>query len=62
MLWGYGGTPYSEAAMGWPSNQNLYNTTPQFRGCNNYGLQTFIESHDEERLMYKNLNFGNASC
>jgi glycosidase len=61
MLWGYGGTPYSEAAMGWPNNQNLYNTTPQARGWNNYGLQTFMESHDEERLMYKNLNFGNAS-
>lgn len=61
MLWGYGGTPYSEAAMGWPNNQNLYNTTPQARGWSNYGLQTFMESHDEERLMYKNINFGNAS-
>ncbi|MEX1189012.1 MAG: alpha-amylase family glycosyl hydrolase [Bacteroidia bacterium] len=61
MLWGYGGTPYSEAAMGWPNNQNLFNTTPQARGWGNYGLQTFMESHDEERLMYKNINFGNAS-
>lgn len=61
MLWGYSGSPYSEAAMGWSSNQNLYTTTPQARGWGNYGLQGFLESHDEERLMYKNLNFGNSS-
>ncbi|MEZ5172917.1 MAG: alpha-amylase family glycosyl hydrolase [Bacteroidia bacterium] len=63
MLWGYAGSQYSEAAMGWlsGSNQNLYVTTPQNRGWGNYGLQNFIESHDEERLMYKNLNYGNAS-
>jgi glycosidase len=61
MLWGYSGSTYSEAAMGWPSNQNLYTTTPQARGWGNYGLQGFLESHDEERLMYKNLNFGNSS-
>jgi glycosidase len=60
MLWGYA-PQYAEAAMGWPGNQNLYNSTPQARGWNNYGLQSFMESHDEERLMYKNLNFGNAS-
>ena len=61
MVWGNAGTPYSEATMGWPSNQNLYPTTPQARGWGNYGLQSFMESHDEERLMYKNLNFGNSS-
>lgn len=61
MLWGYGGSVYGEAAMGWPSNQNIYTTTPQARGWGNYGLQSFMESHDEERLMYKNLNFGNSS-
>jgi hypothetical protein len=62
MLWGYAGTPYSEAAMGWlnGNNQNIYLTTIQNRGWNNYGLQNYAESHDEERLMYKNINFGNS--
>jgi glycosidase len=63
MLWGYAGTPYSEAAMGWlnGNNQNLYLTTIQNRGWSNYGLQNYAESHDEERLMYKNINFGNSA-
>lgn len=63
MVWGYAGSQYSEAAMGWlsGSNQNLYQTTPQNRGWGNYGLQNFVESHDEERLMFKNISFGNSS-
>jgi glycosidase len=60
MLWGKGNTEYNQATMGFSENQNLFNTTPQARGWNNYGLKTFMESHDEERLMYRNVNFGNS--
>lgn len=63
MVWAKGSNQYYEAAMGWlnGNNQNLYHTTPNHRGWNNYGMVQYAESHDEERLMYKNLNFGNSS-
>ena len=63
MLWGKGTDQYNEATMGWLNgqNQNLYNTTNQSRGWGNYGLLSYMESHDEERLVYKNLLYGNAS-
>ena len=61
MLWAYGGNQYNEATMGWLSgnSQNLYATTPQNRGWNNYGLLSFMESHDEERMMFRNITYGN---
>ncbi|MFM2285696.1 MAG: hypothetical protein RLZZ543_1193 [Bacteroidota bacterium] len=63
MLWGKATDVYNEATMGWLNgqSQNLYNTTAQSKGWNNYGLMSYMESHDEERLMYKNLQFGNVS-
>ena len=64
MLWGKGTDYYNEATMGYLNgqNQNLYNTTPQYRGWGNYGLLSYMESHDEERLMYKNIAFGNSTA
>jgi hypothetical protein len=61
MLWAYGGNQYNEATMGWfnGNSQNLYLTTPQNRGWNNYGLLSFMESHDEERMMFRNITYGN---
>jgi 1,4-alpha-glucan branching enzyme len=63
MVWAKGTDLYNEATMGWynGNNQNLYNITPNARGWNNYGVLAYAESHDEERLMYKNLNFGNST-
>ena len=64
MLWGKGTDYYNEATMGYLNgqNQNLYNTTPQYRGWGNYGLLSYMESHDEERLMYKNIEYGNSTA
>ena len=64
MLWGKGTDYYNEATMGYLSgqSQNLYNTTPQYRGWGNYGLLSYMESHDEERLMYKNIAYGNSTA
>jgi 1,4-alpha-glucan branching enzyme len=61
MVWVDGSHRYNQATMGWADNQNIYGITHQARGINNYGLVQYMESHDEERLMYKNINFGNSA-
>jgi hypothetical protein len=63
MVWAKGTNLYNEATMGWLNgqNQNLYLNTPQARGWSNYALIQYAESHDEERLMYKNLQYGNET-
>ena len=59
MLWGNMNHDYNEATMGFPSN--LTNATHKSRNWNDMHLISYMESHDEERLMYKNLQFGNSS-
>jgi len=59
MLWGNMSHDYQEAAMGYSSNLSWgsYKT----RGWNVPHLVTYMESHDEERLMFKNPQYGNSS-
>jgi hypothetical protein len=45
--------------MGYPSD--LTGATHKSRNWNDMHLISYMESHDEERLMYKNLQFGNSS-
>ena len=59
MLWGNINHEYNEASMGY--NSNLSWADYQERGWDNPRLISYAESHDEERLMYKNLEFGNNS-
>lgn len=59
MLWGNINHEYNEASMGYNSNLNW--GSYQARGWGAPNLITYMESHDEERLMYKNLQFGNMS-
>ncbi len=59
MLWGNLNHEYLEAAMGYSSNLSW--VSYQSRGWNNPNLVAFMESHDEERMMYKNLRWGNSS-
>lgn len=59
MIWGNMNYQYNEATMGYPSN--LIGSFYQSRGWTYPHLIAYMESHDEERLMYKNLNFGNSS-
>lgn len=59
MLWGNSNHQYNEATMGYPSN--LASVHHSSRGWSNPNLIAYMESHDEERLMYKNLNFGNSN-
>ena len=59
MLWGNSNHDYSEGAMGYPTN--LTSVSHQSRNWSEMHLIGFMESHDEERLVYKNLNFGNSN-
>ena len=56
MLWGNLNHEYMEGSMGYPSNFSW--GSYQNRGWNNAHLITYAESHDEERMMYKNLLYG----
>ncbi len=61
LSWGGGGihNQYLEAAMGYPSN--LTGASHASRDWSLPHLIAYMESHDEERMMYKNLQFGNSS-
>jgi len=61
MFWGNLNNSYCEAAMGWTSTSDLSWGYYKNRNWNNPNLITYMESHDEERMMYKNVMFGNAS-
>ncbi len=63
LLWGKMTDPYNEATMGYHDN-NKSDLSGGFYGNRNWSvphLVTYMESHDEERLMFKNLEFGNSS-
>ncbi len=59
LLWGNMNYNYNEATMGWQSDFSwgYYKN----RGWSQPNLVTYMESHDEERIMYKNLQWGNSS-
>jgi 1,4-alpha-glucan branching enzyme len=67
LLWGgkRENVAYNEAAMGYHDNNKsnfssiVYNSTE--RGFTQPALVGYMESHDEERLMYKNVTYGNVS-
>ena len=63
MLWGNLNARYNEATMGWTDNSNsdISWGSYQARSWNNPALVTYMESHDEERLMFKNITYGNSS-
>ena len=65
MLWGNHNCNYSQAAMGYASGScgswDFSGISYKNRGWTNPNLVGYMESHDEERLMVKNLAFGNSS-
>lgn len=61
MLWGKMTEQYNQSSMGYVSNASLAWADYQVRGWDQPGLVSYAESHDEERLMYKNLEFGNSN-
>jgi len=62
MLWNNLNYNMNEATMGWLGNSNFqwgFYTNHTFSKSEN--LVSYIESHDEERLNYKNMTYGNAA-
>jgi len=61
MLWGNVTHGYQESAMGYSSNSNLSWGVYKYRLWNEPHLISYMESHDEERIMYKNITYGNTT-
>ncbi|MDR9400647.1 MAG: alpha-amylase family glycosyl hydrolase [Psychroflexus sp.] len=61
MLWGKMTDRYNELTMGQNGDKNITRMGHDSRGFQEPRLLGYAESHDEERLMYKNLQFGNTS-
>lgn len=62
MFWNNVNHNFTEASMGFLNNSNFsraFYSTHTFNKPDN--LITYMESHDEERMMFKNINFGNSS-
>jgi len=59
MIWGNSNHDYNEASMGYSSNFSW--VSHKQRGWNVPHVVGYMESHDEERQMYKNSQWGNSS-
>ena len=61
LLWGNLNHNFNEATMGYLSQSNFEAGIFKKRDWAQPHLVTYMESHDEERLMFKNQSFGNTS-
>ena len=63
LMWGKMTESYNEATMGWNENgkSDFKNAYYKSRNWNHANLVSYMESHDEERLMYKNILYGNST-
>lgn len=61
MMWGKMTDQYNELTKGFATNGDISRMGHQSRGFNGARLMGYAESHDEERLMYKNLQEGNTA-
>ncbi len=57
MPWGNGTHDYNEISMGYGADP-AWATSYKARSWQNPNLVSYMESHDEERIMYKNLQYG----
>lgn len=60
MLWGNLNNAYNQSTMGYPEDSDFSGISYSQRSWQNPNLVGYMESHDEERLMYKNLQYGNS--
>ena len=63
LLWGKANVEFNENTMGTGGNKDISRAYWRDRWNNDFindkpGLISYAESHDEERIMYRNLNFG----
>ena len=61
MLWGNLNHAYSQNTMGYEEDSQFDWISAETRGWEVPHVIGYMESHDEERLVYKNIAFGNAS-
>ncbi len=62
LLWGKMTDQFNQNTMGYTDNASISRAFYKNRaGWNEPHLVTYAESHDEERIMYKNLRFGNSA-
>jgi 1,4-alpha-glucan branching enzyme len=62
LLWGNMNYAFNQATMGYPDSWDFRNAIHTERGWSQPNLVAYMESHDEERLMYKNIQYGNAAA
>ncbi len=61
MMWGKMTDQYNQLTMGFDSNTDISRMGHLSHGFTGKRVMGYPESHDEERLMYKNVAFGNSS-
>lgn len=61
LLWGNNTYNFQQAAKGFVGNSNFENYLHTARSWTNPYLISYMESHDEERIMYENITNGNSS-
>lgn len=61
MMWGNANEQYNQGTMGFELDSDFnWEMSYQARGWAFHNLIGYMESHDEERLMYRNIAFGNT--
>ncbi len=61
-LWGNLNYAYAQSAMGYASGSDISWINYHSRGWSQPHVVGYMESHDEERLMYKTITFGNSTA
>jgi 1,4-alpha-glucan branching enzyme len=61
LIWGNMNYNYNESTMGWLTSSNFSGISYKNRGWDDPHLVGYMESHDEERMMYKNITYGNSA-
>jgi glycosidase len=61
LIWGNSNYNYNEATMGYMAHSDFSWASYKSRDWTNPNLVSYMESHDEERLMYKNITYGNST-
>ncbi|SCY42728.1 Por secretion system C-terminal sorting domain-containing protein [Nonlabens sp. Hel1_33_55] len=59
MMWGKMTTEYKQNSLGYSDNSNLFRSYFTSRNFDDQHLVSYAESHDEQRIMFETLNFGN---
>jgi 1,4-alpha-glucan branching enzyme len=62
LLWGNMSYSYQQAAMGYNTGWDFSNGIYTARTWTKPHLVTYMESHDEERVNYKNVKYGNSAA